>query len=623
MPDSEILTKELRAGTKSERTFQVTRAAVDEAARTVELAFSSEEPYDRWWGREILDHTKKSIRLGRLKSGGPLLCDHDSRDHVGVIESVRIDDDRVGRAVVRFGKSARAEEVWQDVKDGIRRNVSVGYVIHKAQLVETGDEATETYRVSDWEPYEVSLVSVPADASVGVGRSMEDSPVVVVSTPLSKEQNMPEVNAPATVDTAAIEARAAEGARQAENRRTNEILAMGEDHADIGGIALARAAIKDGVSITDFGRQLLDAKRGKADGASIQFGQGARAKDNLADDPKLGFRNYGDFCAEVVRAASGKGGGERLERAASVFGNEGSGPDGGYAVPPQFANEISSLAFAEESLLARCDATPVTGNTMTFPKDETTPWGSTGITAAWEGEGATTTPKKPALGESQLRLRKLKVLVAASEELIADASAMSSYITRKCGEAVDWKVNDAIINGTGAGMPLGILNAASLVAQAKEGSQAADTIVAGNIAKMYGRCMMGAGSNVVWLMNPDCFQQVMQLSLNSNPIWVPANQGFTGAPNGLLMGRPIVLTDACDTVGDQGDIVLANLSGYRAITKAGGADFATSMHLWFDQDLMAFRLIFRMDGQPALATAVTPPNSSITRSHFVALAART
>lgn len=614
------MSKTLKPGTRVERSFLVTRAAIDEAARTVELAFSSEEPYDRYWGREILDHSKKSVRLGRLKAGGPLLCDHDARDHVGVIESVRIDDDLVGRAVVRFGKSERAQEVWQDVVDGIRRNVSVGYVIHKAQLVETGDKAIDTYRVTDWEPYEVSLVSVPADASVGIGRAMDDSPVVPAAPETSatlphQEKKMEQVT-PA-VDQAAIEQRAAQEAQ----RRVNDIFVMGEDHAEFGGVELARAAIKDGTSVADFQRQLLAAKRSPA--PAVQFGAGARAKENIEDDPKRGFRSYGEFCADVVRAASGKQVSDAFQRAATTFGNEAAGPDGGYAVPPAFASEIASYAYAEDSLLSRCDVTPVAGNTMTFPKDETTPWGSTGITASWEAEGNQSTPKKPALGEAQLKLRKLKVLVAASDELLADASAMSSYITRKCGEAVDWKVNDAILNGTGAGMPLGILNAGCLVAQAKETGQSADTIVAKNVAKMYSRVVTGAGANLVWLLNPDAFPEVVTLTLNNNPIWVPANEGFKGAPNGLLLGRPIVMTDACDTLGDQGDIVLANLSGYRAITKAGGAEFAQSMHLWFDQDLMAFRLVFRMDGQPAMAAAITPPNSAVTRSHFVALAART
>lgn len=615
-------TKSIKPGSKVTRTFEVNRAAIDDAARTVELAFSSEEPYDRWWGREILDHQKKSVRLGRLKSGGPLLMDHDARDHVGVIESVRIDDDLTGRAVVRFGKSKRAEEVFQDVKDGIRRNVSVGYVIHKAVLVETGDKAIETYRISDWEPYEVSLVSVPADATVGVGRAAgngEESPIEMLTIPPKQERTMSDKdqNQPSQAD---IEARAAEAARKADAKRVNDIFALGEAHADIGGEKLAVKAVREGVSVSEFQRQLLDAKRAGASADVTGYGQGARTKDNIEDDAKRGYRSYGQFCADVVRAVTKGDESDLLKRAtATTFANEGNGADGGYAVPPEFAREISSIAYGEGSLLSLTDSMPVSGNSMSFPKDETTPWGTTGVTAAWEGEGNATTPKKVALGESTLRLRKLKVLVAASEELLADAPAMSAYITRKCGEAVDWKVNDAIINGSGAGMPLGILAAGSLVSQAKEGSQAADTIVAANVAKMYGRLIMGAGANVVWLINPDAFQQVITLTLNNNPIWVPNNQGFQGAPNGTLLGRPIIMTDACRTVGDQGDIILANMAGYRAITKAGGAEFATSMHLWFDQDLMAFRLVFRMDGQPALQSAVTPARSAITRGHFIAL----
>ena len=157
---------------RTERALQVERAAINEEARTASLAFASETPYERYWGVEILDITPQAMRQSRLRTGANLLVDHDSRDVVGVIESVEIGADRVARAVVRFGKSARAEEVWQDVRDGIRRNVSVGYMIHKAQLVEERD-GVETFRVTDWEPFEVSLVSVPADPTVGVGRSLD------------------------------------------------------------------------------------------------------------------------------------------------------------------------------------------------------------------------------------------------------------------------------------------------------------------------------------------------------------------------------------------------------------------------------------------------------------------
>lgn len=152
------------------RTMEV--RSFDAEKRTVELAFSSEAPVQRWFGFEILDHSPASIRLDRMRDGAALLLNHDWDDQIGVVESVSIDSDRKGRAVVRFSRSQDADDVFQDVMDGIRRHVSVGYRIHAAKLDSTeGDE--DTYRITDWEPYEISIVSVPADPSVGVGRSLE------------------------------------------------------------------------------------------------------------------------------------------------------------------------------------------------------------------------------------------------------------------------------------------------------------------------------------------------------------------------------------------------------------------------------------------------------------------
>ena len=178
----------LKPGSTLHRAFLVKRETVDAAARTVELAFASETPYERYWGIEVLDCSPGAVRLDRLTSGGPLLCDHDTTDQVGVIESVHIGADRVCRAVVRFGKSVRASEVFQDVVDGIRQNVSVGYQIHAAVVVGAADnedgeiemEETATYRITDWTPYEVSIVSCPADSSVGIGRSADPTPVIAV-----------------------------------------------------------------------------------------------------------------------------------------------------------------------------------------------------------------------------------------------------------------------------------------------------------------------------------------------------------------------------------------------------------------------------------------------------------
>ena len=176
---SRSVTDEQLARIKSEsvqRDVQQAEARqIDEEKRTVELAFSSEAEVERWFGIEVLDHSDGAMRTGRLEDGGAALVNHDRDDHVGVVESVSIGADRRGRAVVRFGKSARASEIWQDIVDGIRKHVSVSYSIHRVEVEERSGEP-DRVTVTDWEPLEISIVSIPADASVGVGRSVEPLP---------------------------------------------------------------------------------------------------------------------------------------------------------------------------------------------------------------------------------------------------------------------------------------------------------------------------------------------------------------------------------------------------------------------------------------------------------------
>jgi len=151
------------------RIFEFDRADLDEEKRTVRLSFSSENPVERWFGDEVLSHNEQNIRLGRLNDGAPLLWNHNLDDQVGRVESASIENRR-GKAVVRFSKSQRAEQLYQDVLDGIVTNVSVGYRIHEMEQVEQGHEV---YIATDWEPHEISMVSSGADASVGVGRSRD------------------------------------------------------------------------------------------------------------------------------------------------------------------------------------------------------------------------------------------------------------------------------------------------------------------------------------------------------------------------------------------------------------------------------------------------------------------
>lgn len=145
----------------------------DKESRTVEVAFSSDnDGLLRWFGYEVLSHQPGAIRLERLQDGAAFLMDHNSRDQVGVVESVEIGADGVGRASIRFGRSSRAQEIFQDVQDGIRKHISVGYRIHAWEI--TGErDGEDVVTITDWEPYEISLVAVPFDPTVGVGRSLE------------------------------------------------------------------------------------------------------------------------------------------------------------------------------------------------------------------------------------------------------------------------------------------------------------------------------------------------------------------------------------------------------------------------------------------------------------------
>lgn len=151
---------------------------IDEDKRTLVMSFSSEEPYQRHFGTEILIHDEKSVDLSRLNNGAPLLKNHNSDEQIGVVEKAWIENKR-GMAQVRFSRSARGEEIYQDVKDGICRNVSVGYQVRKMDRTMNGED-TEC-RATDWFPLELSIVSVPADATVGIGRNAETKFEVEVS----------------------------------------------------------------------------------------------------------------------------------------------------------------------------------------------------------------------------------------------------------------------------------------------------------------------------------------------------------------------------------------------------------------------------------------------------------
>lgn len=347
-----------------------------------------------------------------------------------------------------------------------------------------------------------------------------------------------------------------------------------------------------------------------------------------------GFLDIGGFCRAVM-FGSMKGGtpDPRLQMAsATTVGSEAIGADGGFAVPPDFAAAIQVLVNGEASLLSMCDTYPTSSNRVTVPTDETTPWGTTGVRAFWAGEQQAYSQSKPNLRDHTTVLSKLTALVPLSDELTSDSPMMSTLVTRKAGDAIVYALNNALINGTGIAQPLGILNSPCLVSQAAEASQVTATVHGLNIINMWGRVPGAVRNKCVWLCNQDVEVQLMKLGLQIGPaaagaatggqlIYMPPG-GLSGQPYGTLLGRPIITTEACKTIGTLGDIVLAFMGGYFAPVKGPGPQGSISLHLWFDQDLVAYKWTMRVGGQPWLQAPIARASGNNTLSHFVALAAR-
>ena len=374
---------------------------------------------------------------------------------------------------------------------------------------------------------------------------------------------------------------------------------------------------------------LIEAER--AAGVVIPDEAQISSVDNRAADPRRGFRSFGDFARSVHAAAvsHGRNMDERLligAAAPSTFSSEGVGQDGGFMIPPEYSTNIFAHSLGEDSFLALCDTTEIGGNSMVFPKDETVPWGTDGVRAYWQAEAGAGTPTKAKLGLVTQRLHKMLALIPVTDELLADTNALTSYLPKKAGASIRWKTNEAILFGNGNGQPIGVFNGSASVIQAKDAAQATLTLSALNLANMIARLPPSSYGNAVWMINNNVLPALFTLTLGNYPIYLPGGGqnvgGIQSNPYGTLLGRPILVTQHAKSFSSQGDVMLMDMSYYGAITKAGGVQIDTSMHLYFDADATAFRAIFRVDGSPKITAAITPANGSTTLSPFIQLAAR-
>lgn len=353
------------------------------------------------------------------------------------------------------------------------------------------------------------------------------------------------------------------------------------------------------------------------------------------EDHNLAMR-FGLWLLEVRAAALGQGIGKRLEasmqehRAATGMGTA-VGSDGGFLLMTDVSREIFRRMYELGAIISRVrklPALPEGADGVSIPAVNETSrvTGSRmgGVQGYWLAEGSAPTASKPKLKEIDLRLNGVGALGYATDRLLKFAAILGSIMLDAMAEELLFLTENAIIRGTGAGQPKGILNADALVTVSAEGGQAAATILAQNIVKIWSRVWARCRPNTVFLINQDIEPQLhlMTLAVGTGgvPVYLPAN-GLAGEPYGTLFGRPVIPVEYCSTLGTIGDIMAVDLSQYLLID-GGATETASSIHVLFTQFEQAFRAIYYVDGRPAWHSPLTPAQGSNTLSAFVALATR-
>jgi hypothetical protein len=460
----------LKDHNKGERSFHVKAAPINEEKRTVDIAISSEEPYMRYFGNEVLGHKKGEIDMDFLSSGrAPLLLDHDPEKQIGVIKSVELDEEggRL-RAKVRFGKGALAQEAFTDVVDEIKANISVGYEVHDMTLVgKDGDD--NTYRVNNWRPVEASLVSIPADVTVGVGRSGEapKPPETEIKQEIEEKKMSEEIKTP-EIDVAGIEAKA----RKAAEKNAAEIIELGARHNQGG---MAREFIASGKSVDTFRGALLETigsdtalENGDIGMKSEEVKQFSlvRLINALANPSDMRSRKAAEFEFECTNAAADKFAGEPqgVILPADVLRSwkrDLNSADDAAMFGDDYRGESFIDVLRNNSSVMQAGARTLSGLTG----DVVIPKKTAASSAGWIAtEGGAASESEFTVGTVSLTPKQIGAFTDMTRQLRQQSSMdVENMIRDDLGQAIALAIDLGGLEGTGAdGQPTGLLNQASL-----------------------------------------------------------------------------------------------------------------------------------------------------------------
>jgi HK97 family phage major capsid protein/HK97 family phage prohead protease len=530
--------------------------------RMATISFSSEAHIERWFGIEVLGHNIDNVRLGRLNSGAAVLLNHDADQHVGVVEKSWLGPDKKGRAVIRFSKSPKGEEVHQDVMDGIRRNVSVGYLIHDYRVEKADDGDKEIYFANDWEPLEISIVSVPADTSVGVGRNLSMEKTIM--TPENTEKTVPQI------DVEQIR----KDTRQAELSRVRDIHALGEQfqmrefadkHAqegtaldDFRGFLLEEIKRSQRASPVSLAKQTVNPEIGMTEKEIRQYSlcraimaqatndwryAGLEREANFATAKKLGRDPKGFFIPPDVQ-----------NRRDFTLGTSGS-PGGGYAsMDPQLlvANFIDLL---QNKMIVRQLGAEILGE---LTGDVLIPKQTGGATAYWVAESGAPTESQQTIGQITLRPKTVGAFSDISRKLLIQSSLyVESFVRRDISRTIALAIDLAALAGTGQNnQPTGILATAGIGSTTWSGTPTFANVV--NMATIVATANADRGS-MSYITTP-----AVSGVLRTTPK-VTAQATYLWSESNLLNGYPAYETNQMTTgyvlFGNWSDLIIAEWTG--------------------------------------------------------------
>ena len=453
-------------GSKFKRVEATNFNMLDE--RSMEFPFSSEYPVSRYFGSEILSHNMESANLSRLNDGAPLLYNHDPDRMIGVVERAWIDGDKKrGYAKVRFSRNQFAQEVLQDVRDGILRGVSFGYSIDKME------EREDNFVATNWSPYEVSLAVIPADPTVGIGRSLEDADPEPAASTASPENPMTEPVMDNTPDLEVIRSEAV----KAERDRTASISSMGERHKlpDLarelidGGKSVdeARAAFLDKIGTQNVEHRIDANDVGLSDKETRKFSF-VKALNYLANPGDQAARRAAEFEIEVGNAAA-----KQYERSSNgiVVPNEVLRRDLVVGTPTAGGNLVDDVLLSGSfiDLLRNRLALSQAGMTMLsgLQGNVSIPRQTSAATAYWVGENSSPTESQQAIDQVNMSPKTCGAFVDYSRRLLLQSSIdVEGMVRNDLARVIALELDRVGIYGTGSSnQPLGINNTSGIGSQ--------------------------------------------------------------------------------------------------------------------------------------------------------------